>query len=166
MDDEPRPTAGKVILAQMRGRLVLRNTHQEVHQRLSPMTRLATVVTDKVGSMGFFLTMLGWTIAWLGWNTLAPARWRFDPPTGFVLYLFLCNVIQLLLMPLIMVGQNVHGMRIEARAEHDLEVNLKAAEEIETILHYMEQRNEILMRMVAKLDIDVRESLEQPSAVR
>jgi hypothetical protein len=40
-----------------------------------------------------------------GWNLLAPKDLQFDPAPAFVFWLFISNVIQLLLMPLIMVGQ-------------------------------------------------------------
>ncbi|HEY1425028.1 MAG TPA: DUF1003 domain-containing protein [Caulobacteraceae bacterium] len=139
----------------------LKNTHKEVQDNLSPLNRVALVITNQVGTFGFFLLIFAWTIIWLAWNTLAPNRARFDPAMGFVLYLFICNVIQILLMPLIMVGQNLQGMHSEARAQHDLEVNIKAEQEIEVILQHLEHQNEILMAMVAKLGVDVHEVLDQ-----
>ncbi|HEY1752751.1 MAG TPA: DUF1003 domain-containing protein [Caulobacteraceae bacterium] len=134
-----------------------RNVHKEVEGNLSPLNKVALAITNKVGTFGFFLLIFAWTVIWLGWNTLGPAKARFDPAMGFVLYLFVCNVIQILLMPLIMVGQNLQGMHSEARAEHDLEVNVKAEQEIEVILQHLEYQNEILMRMVAKLGVDIQE---------
>jgi uncharacterized membrane protein len=59
-----------------------------------------------------------------------------------------------------MVGQNLQGMHSEARAEHDLEVNIKAEQEIEVILQHLEHQNEILMAMVAKLGVDVHQVLD------
>ncbi len=50
-------------------------------------------------------------------------------------------------------------MHSEARAEHDLEVNVKAEQEIEVILQHLEYQNDILMKMVEKLGVDVREGL-------
>jgi uncharacterized membrane protein len=138
----------------------LKNTHKEVRDNLSPMNRIALAITNQVGTFGFFLIILAWTVIWLGWNTVGPKSAHFDPAMGFVLYLFICNVIQILLMPLIMVGQNLQGMHSEARAEHDLEVNIKAEQEIEVILQHLEQQNEILMKMVEKLGVDVHEVLE------
>ena len=128
--------------------------------RLTPLTKLAVRITQRVGTMGFFLLVLAWTTIWLGWNFLAPAKLRFDPPMGFVFYLFISNVIQILLMPLIMVGQNLLGQHAEARAEHDLEINIKAEQEIEVILHHLEHQNEILITMLTKLGVDVRDLLE------
>jgi uncharacterized membrane protein len=134
-----------------------RNIHKEVQSNLSPLNRAALFITQRVGTMGFFILILVWTVGWLGWNLYAPDKLRFDPAMGFVLYLFICNVIQILLMPLIMVGQNLQGLHSEARAEHDLEVNVKAEQEIEVILQHLEYQNEILMKMVAKLGVDIQE---------
>jgi len=48
---------------------------------------------------------------------------------GFVFYLFISNVIQILLMPLIMVGQNIQGAHAEgAPPNTDLDVNIKGRE--------------------------------------
>jgi uncharacterized membrane protein len=153
--DDPVPP---VSLQQVRSkRPPLRNVHKQVRERLSPLDRAALFITEKVGTMGFFLLIFVWTVLWLGWNLLGPEKLRFDPAMGFVFYLFISNVIQILLMPLIMVGQNLQGAHSEARAEHDLEVNVKAEQEIEVILQHLEYQNEILMRMVAKLGVDIQE---------
>src|SRR5205823_6168484 len=103
---------------------------------ISGLERLAVTITDKVGTMGFFLTIFSWTILWCGYNILAsqvPAlHWKaFDPFPAFVAYLLMSNVIQILLMPLIMIGQNLQGRHSELRAEHDLQINIKAEDEIE-----------------------------------
>ena len=101
--------------------------------------------------MGFFIVIFTWTVTWLAWNFFAPTALRFDPPMGFVLWLFISNVIQILLMPLIMVGQNVQGKHAEARADYDLKVNVKAEEEIEVVLAHLEYQNDILIRLVRAL---------------
>ena len=69
---------------------------------------------------------------------------------AFVLWLFISNVIQILLMPLIMVGQNIQGAHAEARAEHDLQVNIKAEREIEIVLSHLEYQNELLIEMAQR----------------
>jgi uncharacterized membrane protein len=137
----------------------LRNINVEVREKLSGLDRLAVWITNHVGTMGFFLVIFGWTVFWLGWNLLAPPAWQFDPPMGFVFWLFLSNLIQILLMPLIMVGQNVIGRHAEARAEHDLQINMKNEQEIEVILHHLEHQNEILLAMMHKLGVDIGEVL-------
>jgi uncharacterized membrane protein len=95
-----------------------------------------------------------WTVILLGWNLLAPGDLQFDPPMAFVFWLFISNMIQIFLMPLIMVGQNIQGRHSEIRAEHDLEVNVKAEHEIEIILQHLEYQNQMLIEMVEKLGVN------------
>ena len=125
-------------------------------EKLGTLDRLAVWITEKVGTMGFFLVIFVWTVCWLAWNFLAPPPLRFDPPMGFVLWLFISNVIQILLMPLIMVGQNVQGAHAEARADYDLRVNVKAEEEIELVLSHLEYQNNILIDLVRSIKPDVK----------
>jgi uncharacterized membrane protein len=132
----------------------LRNANIEHLEKLTPLERIAVWITDHVGTMGFFLIIFGWTVIWLGWNTIAPAAMRFDPAPAFVMWLFVSNMIQIFLMPLIMVGQNLQSRHAEARAEADFDVNVRAEAEIETILMHLENQNrnilEILKRLEAK----------------
>jgi uncharacterized membrane protein len=112
--------------------------------RATPLNRLALWITVRVGTMQFFLMIFVWTVGWLLWNTLAPKGIRFDPFPGFVLWLFISNMIQLFLMPLIMIGQNLQGQHSEARAKNDYQVNLRAEKEIKEI---QEQLNLILEKL-------------------
>jgi len=137
----------------------LRNTYAETMGRLGILDRLAVWITDRVGTMGFFIIILVWTTLWLGWNFLAPPRLQFDSPMGFVFWLFISNMIQILLMPLIMVGQNIQGRHAEARAEHDLEVNVKAEKEIEMILQHLERQNEMLIAMLKNQGVKLDDAL-------
>ena len=67
------------------------------------LDKIAVWITDHVGSMGFFLAIFIWTAVWLSWNILGPKSLRFDPYPAFVFWLFMSNMIQLFLMPLIMI---------------------------------------------------------------
>jgi len=128
------------------------NVNLELRQRLSRLERLAVWITDHIGTMGFFLIILTWTVCWLSWNIIAPKALRFDPFPAFVLWLFISNMIQIFLMPLIMIGQNLQGRHAEARAESDFEVNVKAEREIETILLHLENQNKIILEILNKLE--------------
>src|ERR1700749_5285409 len=83
------------------------------HLKQSTLDRIAVWITNHVGSMGFFLVIFTWTVCWLLWNMLAPKAARFDPYPAFVLWLFISNMIQLFLLPLIMIGQNVLSVRAD-----------------------------------------------------
>lgn len=139
----------------------LRNVNEEAAGRLSALDRLACGITSRVGTMGFFLIIVTWTVVWLGWNLLAPSYLQFDPPTAFVFWLFISNMIQIFLMPLIMVGQNIQGRHSELRAEHDLEVNVKAEREIEIILEHLEYQNKMLIALVGKRGVNSGDAISQ-----
>ena len=120
--------------------------NQAVRENLSSLDRLAVRVTDRVGTMGFFLIIVTWTVCWVVYNVLASKApglhlHAFDPFPAFVAYLLISNVIQILLMPLIMVGQNLQGRHSEARAEADYTVNQQAFADTERILQRLQDQD-------------------------
>jgi uncharacterized membrane protein len=126
--------------------------NQAVAENLSGLDRLAVKVTDRIGTMGFFLVILTWTICWTGYNLLASKvhglhLHAFDPFPAFVAYLLISNVIQILLMPLLMVGQNLQGRHSEARAEADFLVNQKAFADTEAIIQRLEKLDERILAL-------------------
>ena len=139
-------------LKKLRRRVINANVAHD--QSFRKLERIAIWITEHVGTMGFFMIILIWTIVWLGWNILAPKSLQFDPFPAFVLWLFISNMIQIFLMPLIMIGQNLQGRHSEIRAEADFEVNVKAEREIEAILTHLENQNELILKIVKHLDAD------------
>jgi uncharacterized membrane protein len=129
----------------------IRNANIQHHEKLSRINKFALWITDRVGSMGFFFIIFLWTITWLSWNTLAPSGLRFDPFPAFVLWLFLSNMIQIFLMPLIMIGQNLQSKHAEIRAEQDYLINKKAETEVEAILLHLEKQNELILKILERL---------------
>jgi len=124
-----------------------------VHRsKLSGMDKLALVVTNKIGTMGFFFILAIWAGVWIIWNTILPKPLRFDPFPAFVLLLFVTNIIEILLMPLIMVGQNIQGKHAEIRSEHDYETDKKAEREIETILLRLEKQEELILQILKRTE--------------
>lgn len=121
-------------------------------QTLTSAEKFAVFIHRQVGSVGFFLLVLLWTLMWLGWNLLAPLEMRFDPAPAFVVWLLASNILQLILLPVIMVGQNIEGRAAEWRAQMDYEVNKKAEHEIEVVIANLENQNEILVELVHKID--------------
>lgn len=130
----------------------IRNINIEHYENLSGLERLAIFVTERVGTMGFFMLIFSWTALWLIWNIVAPIAWRFDPYPAFVFWLFISNMIQIFLMPLIMVGQNLQGRHSEARASADFDLSVKAEREIEAILQHLENQNELILKILQRLE--------------
>jgi uncharacterized membrane protein len=124
----------------------------EKEKKTSVLGSLALGVTKRIGSMGFFLIIFIWTLVWLGWNILMPKAMRFDPYPGFILWLFISNLIQLFLMPLIMLGQNIQANQADIRAEADLQINAQAALENEIILLHLENQNELIIKILKNFE--------------
>ncbi len=140
-------------LAEIRAsRKSVRHAVEEAQPTLNPLEQFAILVTEHVGSMGFFLILLVWTLGWLSWNLLAPPEMRFDPAPAFVVWLFISNMIQLVLLPLVMVGQNLESRAADRRAEADFHINEKTEKEVETILAHLENQSEVLEEVLRKIE--------------
>ena len=129
-----------------------RNANIRHKEKLSKLDTLALWITNKVGSMGFFMLVFTWSASWIVWNTMAPIHLRFDPYPAFVLWLIISNMLQIFLMPLIMVGQNLQSRHSEIRAEEDYLINKKAELEIETILVHLENQNKLILQILAHIE--------------
>jgi uncharacterized membrane protein len=136
------------------------NVNAQVSASFSPMERVALFITERVGSFGFFLLIACWSMVWLMWNTLAPRSVRFDPAPAFVMWLFISNLIQLSLLPLIMVGQNLLSRHSELRSEEDFRINQKAEQEARAILLHLEHQTAQIERQ-GELILEIVERLER-----
>ena len=112
--------------------------------KTGPLERFALFITNAVGTIGFFLVVLVWTFGWLAWNSLAPKSARFDPYPAFVLWLFISNMIQLFLMPLIMIGQSIQSRVADKRAEADLAINRNAEKGVRELHERLERIEKLL----------------------
>jgi len=139
--------------SKLRRRTPVRDVNSEHDERMSRLDRLALAITNRVGTMGFFLLIFSWTVLWLGWNLLAPRPLQFDPPQAFVLWLFISNMIQIFLMPLLLIGQNLQSRHAALRAQSDYEVNVRAEHEIDAIMQYLEEQNAMLLKLLAHVGI-------------
>jgi uncharacterized membrane protein len=116
-------------------------------QKFTRLEKIAIFMTKRVGTMGFFLIIAAWSIGWVLWNLLAPVHLRFDPFPAFVFWLFISNFIQILLLPMLMVGQNLLNKYAEARAEADFAINRVAEKEIELVIEYLEKISNKIEKM-------------------
>jgi uncharacterized membrane protein len=137
----------------------VRNVNERVLESFTPLERVALFITQHVGNFGFFLILLAWSVSWLLWNTLGPRNLRFDPAPAFVLWLFISNLIQITLMPLIMVGQNLLNRHAEYRSEEDFKINVKSEQETQAVLLHLEhqaaqigRQGELIVEILQKLE--------------
>jgi uncharacterized membrane protein len=114
----------------------------EVHQsRLSKTDKLALYITKRVGTMGFFYICA----------ILVTIPIFFAPALPVVQYIS-SGYLQLILLPLIMVGQNLQGRHAELRAEHDYQTNIKAEKEIEAVLLHLEKQDQTMLEILKRLE--------------
>ncbi len=110
-----------------------------VKKKSSKLDKFALMVTDKVGTIGFFLIIVTWTIFWLGWNLLTPKQFQFDPSPGFVMWLFISNMIQIFLMPLILIGQNIQTKHMEELRKKDHMLTMDIEKDIHVALKEIDE---------------------------
>ncbi len=117
------------------------NTNEIHKSRLSKTDKLALYITSKVGTMGFFYFCL----------VLVTLPLFFSSTMSIIQYAS-SGYLQLILLPLILVGQNLQSRHSELRAQHDYETNLKAEKEIEAILLHLEKQDEVMLEILKKIE--------------
>lgn len=118
----------------------LKNSYQVHKNSLSPLDKFALFMTDKVGTMGFFLACVVLVTIPLVFSSIMP-----------VVQYISSGYLQLILLPLILVGQNLQSRYTEIRAEHDFNTNVKAEKEIETILLHLEKQDQMMEEILRKI---------------
>lgn len=126
------------------------NANQKHKDVLKFQDRMALLVTTAIGTMYavyfFGVSMAGWML----WQT-----YFNDTPFDaypFAFLLFLGNIVQLLLMPLIMVGQNLQAKHSEIRAEEEYKTTNTSYHDIEHILKHLDAQDEELLKQSGLLE--------------
>lgn len=124
----------------------IRNVRKVHAESLKPLEKFAIWMTNRVGTMGFFFACA----------IMVTIPLIYKPAMPVIQYIS-SGYLQLILLPLIMVGQNLQSRSADLRAENDYEINVKAEREVEAILHHLEYQNGILMGMVQKMGFTLEE---------
>lgn len=126
------------------------NVNEAHRSSLGIQDRIALGITTAIGTMYavyvFALFMAGWML-WQGYFAHTP----FDP-YPFAFLLFLGNIVQLLLMPLIMVGQNIQSRHAELRSDEEFKTTISSYHDIEAILKHLEEQDRKLLRQTQLLE--------------
>jgi uncharacterized membrane protein len=73
-----------------------------------------------MGTAWFIVGMTGFVAVWLGWNSLAPADWRFDPRAlNYTLLTLILSLQASYAAPLILLAQNRQSDRDRVSYERD-----------------------------------------------
>ena len=115
-------------------------------EKLGLQDRIALAMTGLVGTMYavyfFSFCFAGWML-WQGYFDAQP----FDP-YPFAFMLFISNIVGLLLMPLIMVGQNLQGRHSEIRAEEEFRTTSSSSQDIEQILLHLDKQDKQVQKQL------------------
>ena len=136
------------------------NPNDVARRELSVQDRIAIAVTGAIGTMWavyFFALFMG---IWMFWQGVLHKN-AFDPyPYAFLL--FIGNIIQLLLMPLIMVSQNVQARHAELRAEEQYKATLSAYNDAEYMMDHLAaidtellRHRQLLLEVAKRLGSDI-----------
>ncbi len=125
------------------------NPHARVTESLALQDRIALVITTAIGTMYAVYVFAVFMAAWMLFQ-VASGKTAFDP-YPFAFLLFMGNIVQLLLMPLIMVGQNLQGRHTEARADEEFKTTQKTFADLETTMRHLDAQDAELLRQTEML---------------
>jgi uncharacterized membrane protein len=55
-------------------------------------------------------------------------------------------------MPLLLIGQNIQGMRTDIRGEHDYDTDKRAEKEIQTVLLNFQKQEKLILEILDKVE--------------
>lgn len=126
--------------------------HLTKNERLGFSGRLAIFATHKFGSMGMFYILLIWMFGWIILATLGVGLFKNDQ-YPFTFLLFLSNVIQLLSLPILAVGQQILSRASDKQAVQtykDAEALLKIQDEIHRLIKINNELTEEIHQSIVK----------------
>ena len=83
-----------------------------------------------MGTATFLLYMTGFVVVWIGWNTLAPDEWVWDP-YAFIFLTLMLSLQASYAAPLILLAQNRQEARDRVIAEQDRQADARAHADME-----------------------------------
>jgi uncharacterized membrane protein len=122
---------------------LVRDVNKEHQENLSGVEKACKGIADATGApLALFLAI----VFQVGWVAVGTAL-HWDP-YPFVFLLTVSNIVQLVLIFVIAVAQKQSSQHAELRSEAD-------HEHISRLLRHQEVQEELLMRLAAKLQVDV-----------
>ncbi|WP_419819269.1 DUF1003 domain-containing protein [Glaciibacter flavus] len=98
----------------------LRNTRGRTRSSNDRFGRFTEWIARAMGTPWFLLGLSLFVILWMGWNTLAPADWRFDSrDLGFIALTLVLSLQASYAAPLILLAQNRQDDRDRVQIEQD-----------------------------------------------
>ena len=118
----------------------IRNLNEEHQESLTKLEKMAVFVTDHIGTVEFAIFCIILVSIPLVWKS-----------TMTVILYISSAYLQLVFLPLIMVGQNLQNRHSEKKADIDYELDVKVDEQIGQIISRLEEQDKILKEINEKL---------------
>lgn len=136
----------------------VRNVNDMLAARLTVGQRVADRVTDALGSWPFIICQSLILAAWLGVNTYLALMATLHPdwlkawdPYPFILLNLVLSFQAAYTGPVVMMSQNRAAARDRLQAQQDYEVNVKAEQELETVLAQLAHQEALLNEVLGRL---------------
>ncbi|MBS0186109.1 MAG: DUF1003 domain-containing protein [Proteobacteria bacterium] len=134
---------------------------QNNHDQLSLNDRIALFITQHLGTMavvyGAIIFILFWMI--IGSET-------YEDPYPFPLLLLIINIVTLILLPLIMVGQNLINREEQIRSDEARKATMSSYENILVILECLEKNERELLYQTKALNTLLTSAGHDPKKLR
>ena len=124
---------------------LVHDVNQEANDKLSPVERVCKKIADSTGApIALFLAILVQVI-WIPVGILTA-----KDPYPFPFLLTCSNILQLILIFILAVGQRQSSAHAELRAEHD-------HDSISRLLYHQELQEEVLLQIAGRIECDVQD---------
>ncbi|HEY8642267.1 MAG TPA: DUF1003 domain-containing protein [Candidatus Dormibacteraeota bacterium] len=128
----------------------VRDLNRESDRRQTSAKRIGEDFARLVGSWTFVVIQVLLTLAWLALNALALVN-HWDP-YPFQLLNLVMSLEAAVWVSIALMALNRLADRDRLRAQHDYEVDVKAEEEMRTLMTHLEVQDDVLLQVLHRLD--------------
>ncbi len=134
---------------------------KKVTDQFSLNDRIAVFITEKLGTMSMVYGAIVFILFWMfvGYET-------YQDPYPFSLLLLIINIVTILLLPLIMVGQNLVNREEKIRADEARNATMTSYENILMILECLERDDRELLYQTKVLNTLLTAAGQDPKKFR
>jgi uncharacterized membrane protein len=128
----------------------VKNINQIHAEKLTTGQRIADQLAAVMGSWSFIIVQSAMLAIWIGLNVAAYIN-HWDP-YPFILLNLALSFQAAYAAPIIMMSQNRQAAKDRLMAEQDYEVNLKAEDELKSIMTHLEQQDEVMLDILRRME--------------
>ena len=137
----------------------VKNVNQEFEKELTMGQKIADHVADVIGNWPFIIIQSILLVIWVAINVYLVAMAIRNPgflkawdPYPFILLNLALSLQAAYTGPVVMMSQNRQAVKDRLSAQQDFEINQKAEQEIEVIMKHLAHQDELLHKIITRLD--------------